>query len=350
MRLLFAAILCGTVFGTTFGQDNAGTACDSPFALFAEYNPENETTTIQCLDLAGQVDTLLTNAGAGFLSPNGEYIVYTITNSRGPSLFDYDLSLYVYDITTNTLNQLRDRDGHITANWITPYQLIVSVWENRITTYAAFRPDYRYLYDVQSDEIVELEWPIGDGSRVVGYWSAEDSFLFANYSSGLSQITIDGMLTPIPLPVAVYDSDFVLSANSDFVAYRTKCRDDNVVANCLTIAELGTGVAETITAFSETYQTLGNFVFSPTGRFIAVSLQRSNALGIYDLERKEVAFEVSGTKINGFGWAHNEDRLLVAIADSTSDDANMSFIYGVDPGSGDMELVYQQSVWLVGFF
>ncbi|MCB9453694.1 MAG: hypothetical protein H6672_19870 [Anaerolineaceae bacterium] len=344
IRLLFLFVLCLLGNNTTFPHDS----CNVPSVVFWEYDSLNNMTTIRCLDSIGDLKTLVPNGGSGFLSPEGDYIAYTTTNNYGTQFFEYDMSLYVYDIKTDNLRQLRDSEGHIAANWVTSNDLIISTWDDTITTYAAFKPDHRFLYNVQSAELLELEWPIGNGARVVGYWAEAESFLFADYSNGLSTITLDGVLTPISIPVNAFDSDFVMSQDSRLVAYRIWCNNESILTNCLAIYELGKDDVEVITAFAEDYQGFYHFEFSYTGRYITVLLHPNAILGIYDLQQQKIALMFSDMNISGYRWSQNQDRLFIAVLNE-NDETN-SYIYAVDPLSGEKELVIDAPVDFLGFY
>ena len=349
LRLIFLIFLVVSAFSSSLGQDDLDNVCDEPSILVVVFNPVDDIAEIQCFIPTGESETLLTEAGIGSLSPDGSHIAYTTTNSSGASLFEYKMSLYVHEIETGHSRQLRDGDGHISANWITANDLIISTWDDRITASAAFRPSQRFLYNLQSDELIELDWPVGNGARVVGYWLEENSFLFANYSDGLSQITLDGTLTPVQLPLVASDSNFVMSSDGRSVAYQTKCENEDVLANCIAVYELGTDNVEIITAFAEDYESLSYFTFSPTGRFVAISLQQQSVIGIYDLEQKVITFELSEMDANGFVWERDQDRLFVAVVDEDDEQDNLSYIYVVNPLSGEMELAMPEPIWWLGF-
>lgn len=348
VRSIFLTFMIVSSLNLSLGNNVHDQQCNDPSILFVVFNSVDEAAEIQCMNSTGELDTLLTDGGDyGSLSPDGSHIVYTITDSTGSSLFEYEMSLYVYEIPTRNSYQLRDGDGHIATNWVTSNDLIISTWDDTITTYAAFKPDHRFLYKAQSAELIELDWPVGNGARVVGYWTEEEAFVFADYLNGLSKITLDGSLTPISLPVNAYDTDFVMSPDSRSVAYRTKCDGEDVLANCLAIYELGTDNVEVFTAFAEGFESLGFFVFSPTGRFIAISLRQQSMIGIYDLEQKKIAFEFSESGVNGFAWGREEDSLFVAVVDDENE--NLSYIYIVHPLSKEIELAIDESVHWLGF-
>lgn len=349
MKAFILLILTLAIFVPGSAQSSLYEICESPSILLAEYDPLDRSSIIQCLSPTGNIATVFRFGGSGSLSPDRKYIAYTTTNDLGPSLFDYDVSLYIYRVDTGDIEQLRDHEGHISANWMSENDLLISTWDERITTYAAFKPNHRFLYNPAAEEMLELDWPVGNGARVVGFWSEQDSFLFANYSDGLIQISEGGATIPIPLPFDIHDTEFVLSPDNRFVAYRTNCDGEDVFGRCLTVFELGTDHSESITAFSEADQWVRFFRMSPTGRYIAVLLHPDNALGIYDLEQNEIVFELSTMEANGIAWARDEDRLFVSIADEDDQEDRLSFIYGLSPATGEMERLTSASRWWIGF-
>jgi WD40 repeat protein len=226
------------------------------------------------------------------------------------------MSLLIYAIDTDESTTVLENYGHIAAIWTLTNELIISTWDDRITVYAVFKPDHQFLYNPQSEQIIELDWPTGNGTRIVGYWSEGNSFLLANYSDGLVQISRDGTSAPIPLPVRPYSSHFIMSPDGRFVAYAMQCGDEYTSWTCFAVYELGSNNVETITAFAETYEVSGYFEFSPTGRYIAVLLDRYH-VGIYDLEQNEIAFELSEADANDL-CGRDEDLLFIAVADTTT--------------------------------
>lgn len=351
IRLAFLSILLQVpIFIPLLSQDRLDSVCDTPSALFAEYNPTDDTIAIQCLNLAGEMETLLQDAGVGSLSPNGNYIAYTTTNSLGTSPFEYDMSLFLYEIDTGNTHRLQDSQGHINTIWTLANELIISTWDDRITTYAAYEPDHRFLYDPKSSVFVELNWPVGNGAKVVGYWSDENSFLFANYSDGLVLISEDGTYSPIPLPVQAFNSNFVMSPDGLSVAYEIQCEDDLISWACIAVYELGTGNVDTISAFAEAYEVLDYFMFSETGKYIAVSLDHNQAIGIYDLEQQEITFTLDEIDTSGFVWTRDQECLLIAVTDQDIVQNRLSYIYSVNPQLNELNLIIPESIRWLGFF
>lgn len=340
----------GMCFTTALAQQDQQTACDNTSIIFAEFSPLDETIAIRCLSESGRVTTLLQDAGLGTRSPDSHYIAYTITNNLGPSMFDYDMTLYIYEISTGLTTILRDGDGHISANWVAPDQLVISVWNERITTYAAFRPDHRFLYDAQTTEMTELDLPIGGGSRVIGYWSEENSLLFANYSDGLLRVADDGLLIPIPLPIRAYDSDFAVSDDGNRVAYRTTCEAEDIWGNCLAILELGTDEVSTISTFAENGDFVTRFSFSPTGRYIAVALNQFSMLAVYDLALEEIIFRYEIDYRDAYEWANATDDLYLALIDENDPSQKFSDLYRVNLDSGELEQMIPEPIRFQGFF
>ncbi len=369
MRLLFLLILCVFTSSSSFGQENTpDRLCDSPSILFDEYDPVDDTDMLRCLDSTGEIETLLSldaNAGLYSPSPDGSYIPYTIINSYGPSMYDYDVSLYLYDRKTGISHQLRDQEGHIMARWITPHQLFIQTWDDVIRHGSdSFDVNHRFLYNPQSDEMIELPWPAESKGMVVGYWSTADSFLFAPTAGGLSKITLDGTLIPVALPFHASLYDFDMSSDERLIAYSANCPASKGLHQCLVVYEIGidnaqlnTNHARMITALPKNYDWPNRIRLSVSGRFIAAAFQLGDqsVIGIYDLEQDQMTCESPvEMKTRGFSWAQDRDILYVAVVKPGEKDEierdTLKYIYAVDPLTDTMELALPESIRLLSFF
>lgn len=346
IALAFVTILVIMIFmphNSTFGQGNLLDQCDAPRIVFGEYDAANDVFSMSCLR-AGKSFSLL-HIGYGKLSPSRNYLVY---------LDHYEISktmsLYLYDMNSNTIIPLRQGDGHIAIQWIPTDKLLISIWREPIDHISDLEelPYYRALFNPETSSFSKLIWPAG--IRGVQYIPQQDRFVLWNLPNGVFSIGQNGLLQPIELPYLDGSApvDLDVSEDGSTIVYPTSCPTLRSFS-CFVVYDVQTDHFETIKTFDRMgYSAINSLQISSTARFVAFDLD--NHLAVYDLDENCVSFDDPEHVINGYQWAEDEEFLFIAQETEGFSSPMESYLYTLNVFTNEITLLTNGPVWWTEFY
>ena len=269
-------------------------------------------------------------------SPDGNYITYSVSEGR---YLDERISSFLYALRTGETQTIRSGDGHAAMRWISTNELMLTTWDQfPRPTSRVFRPDHYWLHDPVSAKTIELSAPNRDHNWI-GYAEAKDTFFFMSLVGELVEMQRNGTGSISTLAVP-YEAPFPadISPDGQLLVYAGLCPNDRFYENCLAIVDLRHSSADLVDVLNQANLTgIRRLAFSPSNRYIALSVEFSNAddagtgFGIYDLLESRLVYEDWNAHINSFRWYAETDQLVIHLEQQSPDE-------DISPYSGDLYL------------